>query len=164
MAHLGGGSGRAGVAALEFALLVPVLAALFLGVADFSTAYHYQMQLSSALAAGAQYAFTKGQGESGTALTTDVTNFITSVSAVHLSSVTASYNNGQSATSCYCVSGSPAVYTGPLTCGTACTDGSGSTAGKYVSISGGFSYTAMFSVDQVFFANPLVQTVTVRLQ
>jgi Flp pilus assembly protein TadG len=157
-------SWNAGVAAMEFALLAPFLFALFAGVADFSIAYHYQMQVASALAAGAQYAFSQGQNESGSTLTNDVTSFVNKISPVTLSSVTASYNNGLDASSCYCVSGSPPAYTGPATCGSACSDGSGSTAGKYVSITGSFSYTPLFVLDQAFFSGAFSQTVTARLQ
>ncbi len=164
MATRGGGRRNAGVAAVELALVTPVFTMLLIGVADFSMAYHRLMQLSSALAAGAQYAFTKGQTDSGSTLTTEVKTFVNAVTAVSLSSVTATYNNGLSATSCYCVSGSGPTYSAAMTCGAACTDGSGSTAGKFISISGSFSYTALFSLDQVFFTNAFQQTVTVRLQ
>jgi len=158
------GGGRAGVAAVEFGLLAPFLFALCAGLADFGFAFHNQLQLSSTLAAAAQYAFTQGQSESGSTLTSDVAGFVNNVSPIKLSSATASYNHGLSASSCYCVDGSPPVYTGPVTCGAACTDGSGSTAGKYVSISGSFSYTPIFPLDQVFFGGAFTQTVTARLQ
>jgi Flp pilus assembly protein TadG len=153
-----------GAAAVEFALVGPFLVFFFVGLADLSFAYHDQLQLSAALAAGAQYAFTKGQTESSSALPGDVTSFVNSISAVTLTSVSASYNNGLSGSSCYCVKGSPAVYTGPLTCGSACTDGSGSTAGKYLSISASYAYTPMFSLDQAFLNSSFTQSVTVRLQ
>ena len=162
MACLGGGSRNGGVAALEFGLLLPVLAVLFVGIVDFSMVYHDELQLASALAAGAQYAFAKGQTESGAALTADVSGFVTGISAIPLVSVGASYNNGGDAGGCYCVTGAQAAYTGPVACGGACADGS--TAGKYVTLSAGFDYTPMFAADQVFFTNPLMQSVTVRLQ
>jgi Flp pilus assembly protein TadG len=157
-------SGNAGAAAVELALLAPAFVSLLVGVADFSMAYHDQLQLSSALAAGAEYAFTKGQTESGSTLSTDVTNFVTSVSPISLTSVTASYNNGLSASSCYCVHGSTPSYTLSAACGTTCLDGSGSTSGKYISIFASFTYTAIFTADQVFFSGPFTQTVTARLQ
>ncbi len=160
---LGGKTGNTGIAAMEFGLLVPVLVVIFLGIVDFSVAYHDQLQLSSALASAADYAFTQGQTESGATLTTDVTNFVRTVSPIPLSAVSATYNNGGSATSCYCVSGSPSTYT-QTTCGAACTDGSGSTAGKYISISASFSFTPLFPLQTVVFGNSYSQSVTVRLQ
>jgi Flp pilus assembly protein TadG len=165
---------NAGVAAIEFALLMPVLVMLFLGVADFSMAYHDQLQMSSALSAGAEYAFTQGQTESGSTLDTDVQTFVNSIISTNLKNATATvtvYYNGASAdgvsTNCYCVNGSPPTYTSQgTTCGSSCSDASGSTGGKYVSINGSLTYTPMFSINTVFFAgiNPIKQTITVRLQ
>jgi len=155
---------KAGVMAVEFALAAPVFTLLLVVVADLSMAYHRLMQLSSTLAAGAQYAFAQGQTESGSTLTTDVSAFVSAVTPITLASVTVKYNNSLSATSCYCVNGSPPTYSSAMTCGATCTDGSGSTAGKFVSIAGSFNYTAVFPGDQVFFSNPYTQTVTVRLQ
>ena len=156
--------GRRGTAAMELALVAPVLLTFCICVADFSFVYHNQLQLSAALAAGAQFAFSAGQTESGATLPADVVNFVQAVSPVPLSSTSASYNNGLSATSSYCVKGYPAVFTGPFASGTACTDGSGSTAGRYVSISASFTYTAVFQPDQIFFSRPITQTVLTRLQ
>jgi hypothetical protein len=155
---------NAGVAALELGLLAPVLIVLLIAMSDFSVVYHKQMQLSAALAAGAEYAFTAGQTETGAALTSDVTNFVNTVSAVTLSSVSASYNGGLIAADYYCVKGSPPAYSGPYVSGYPCADGSGSTAGKYISISGSFTYTAIFHADQHFFPTAFTQTVLVRLQ
>jgi len=154
-------SGTAAVASIEFGLMLPPFATLFLGIADFSFAYHDQMQLSSAMAASAQYAFTQGQTETGSTLTSDVQNFAIAVSAVPLttSTVTVSYNNGLSG-ACYCVSSS-GTYTS-TTCGATC--GDGSTSGKFLSISANFTYSPMFTPDKVFFGNPISQSVTVRLQ
>jgi Flp pilus assembly protein TadG len=156
--------GQAGAAAVEFALSAPFLIFFFIGTADFAIAYHRAIQLSEALTAGALYGFTQGQTESGSTLTSDVTSFVQSVSAVTLSSVTAAYNGGLAAASCYCVQGAALTFTGPVTCGSTCTDGSGSTAGKYLTITGTFTYTPMFPSDQMFFTSPLTQTVLVRVK
>jgi hypothetical protein len=160
----GRGAARAGVAAMELGLVAPVPILLLVAMSDFSMVYHKQLQLSAALAAGAVYAFTAGQTESGTALTGDVTNFVNTVSAVTLSSVSATYNGGLVASGYYCVKGSPPVYSGPYISGFPCLDGSGGTAGKYISISGSFTYTAIFKVDSKFFPSAFTQTVLVRLQ
>jgi Flp pilus assembly protein TadG len=154
--------GRAGVASVELALLAPVLLLFVTSLTDLSLIFHKQLQLSSALTSGAEYGFTQGQSESGTALTADVINFVQTLSGGTLSSVTATYNNGLVAADYYCVSGSPAVYTGPYAAGAACADGS--TAGKFLSITGTFTYTAMFKADKALFGNSFSQTVVVRLQ
>jgi Flp pilus assembly protein TadG len=172
---LAGKSSRAGVAAMEFALVTPVLVWLFIGVADFSMAYHDQLEVSSALSAGAEYAFTQGQTTSQTVQTldTNVQNFVTNVIGLNLkgasSTVSVAYNNGLTSTSstlssasCYCVSGSPATYTASASCGAAC--GDGSTSGTWVSITGSFTYTPMFAGDSIFFPSALSQTIVVRLK
>jgi Flp pilus assembly protein TadG len=155
-------SGRAGVASVELAMVAPLFLLFFTGIVDLSLAFHRELQLSSVLTAGAEYAFTAGQTDSGTTLTTEVVNFVKALSGTTLSTVTATYNNGLVAADYYCVSGSPAVYTGPYATGTACADGS--TAGKFLSITGSFTYTAIFRADKAFFPSTYSQTVVVRLQ
>lgn len=155
---------RRGIAAVEFALLAPVLILLVLGIADLGLLIHERAQLSQVLTAGAQYAFRQGQTESGSTLTADVTSFIGTLSPVTLSSLSATYNGGLESGSCYCVYGSSPVYTGPLTCGATCTDSSGSTAGKFVAITAEISPTPLFSLDAYFMPDTLSATVTVRLQ
>ncbi len=155
-------SGTAGVATLEFGLMLPAFIELFLGVVDFSNAYHQQLQLSSTLAASAEYAFTQGQTDSGSTLETEVTSFASTVTGVSLTTITASYNNGGSATNCYCVTASPATYT-QATCGSTCSGNNG-TAGKFITITGSITYTALFTPNRVFFGSPMSQSVTVRLQ
>ncbi len=142
--------------------MAPVLLVFFTGITDLSMIFHKQLQLSSALTSGGEYGFTQGQSESGATLTADVINFVQTLSGSTLSSVTAAYNNGLVAADDYCVSGSPAVYTGPYAAGTVCADGS--TAGKFLSITATFTYTAMFKADRAFFANSFSQSVVVRLQ
>jgi Flp pilus assembly protein TadG len=154
--------GRAGVAALEMGLVSPVLIALAAGISDCSLAFHKKLQLSSAILAGAEYAFNKGQSETGTTLQTDVTTFITAASPVTLSAVSATYYGGASSTSYYCVS-KTGVITGSYTQGAACTDGSGSVAGQYILLSGSVSYTAVFPTDKAFMPNTFTQSVFVRL-
>jgi Flp pilus assembly protein TadG len=155
---------RSGVASLELGLVTPVLTMFLTGVVDLSMMFHQELQLSSVLAAGAEYAFTQGQIDSGSTLTTEVTNFVQALSPLTLTSLTTSYNNGLNPSSSYCVVGSPATYSGPYASGSACPDGSGSTAGKFVTISASFTYAAMFKAEQTFFPKPFTQSVIVRLQ
>ncbi|MGD0108582.1 MAG: pilus assembly protein TadG-related protein [Rhodopila sp.] len=109
-------------------------------------------------------AFTQGQTESGSTLTTDVKTSVNVITPISLTTVTANHSNGLSSRSCYCIDGLPPARSAAMTCGATCTDGSGSTAGKFVSIAGSFTYMALFPGDQVFFSNPYTQTVTVRVQ
>jgi len=154
--------GRAGVAAVEMGMVAPVLIAVCAGISDCSLVFHDKLELTEALSAGAEYAFTKGQSETGSTLTTDVTGFVSKVSTVALSSVTATYYGGATSTSYYCVSAA-GVFTGSYAQGQACTDGSGSTAGQFVTISGSFAYKAVFPTDRPFLPGSYSQTVVVRL-
>jgi Flp pilus assembly protein TadG len=154
-------SGRSGVAAFELTLLLPVLVAIFLGLADFSLAYHQELQVDATLASAAEFAFTDGQTNTGSTLTSDITNFIGVISPGLTAS--AVYNdNDTTVGDCYCVTGSPPSYTLASSCGAACSDGS--TSGKYVSITVSFTYTPLFAADKLFFSGPISQTVTQRLQ
>ena len=155
---------RRGIAAVEFALLAPLLILLVLGITDLGMLIHERVQLSQVLTAGAQYAFRQGQSESGSTLATDVKSFVGTLSPVTLSSLSTSYNGGLESGSCYCVQGSSPVYTGPLTCGATCTDASGSTAGKFMAITAAISPTPLFSMDAYFMPGTLSATVTVRLK
>jgi len=156
------GPGRAGVASVEMALVAPVLIAISAGISDCSLVYHEKLALSSALESAAEYAFNRGQSENGTALTTDVTAFLSAESSISLSSAAVNYYGGTTSTSYYCVSAT-GVFTGTYTQGASCSDGSGSTAGQYVTISGSFAYKAVFPTDKTFMPTSFSQTVIVRL-
>jgi Flp pilus assembly protein TadG len=156
------GCGRRGVASLELGLVAPVLITICIAVTDFSIVYHKELQLSSVLTAGLEYAFNKGQSETGTTLSSDVAGFVQTISGVNLSSVTSSVNGGKIATDYYCLTGYPATYSGPYGSGTLCTDGS--TAGQFISITASFTYTPIFSPDKAFLPGTFTQTTYTRLQ
>jgi Flp pilus assembly protein TadG len=139
-----------------------VLVALSAGISDFSLVYHQELQLSSTLSSAAEYAMNKGQSETGSTLTTDVTTFVTTITPAPLSAVTINYYGGTSSTSYYCVS-TTGAFTANYTKGEACTDGSGSVAGQYITISASFAYTAVFPVDKVWLPKSYTQSVIVRL-
>jgi Flp pilus assembly protein TadG len=161
-----GGLGRrppdAGVAAMELGMVAPVLVALCMGIWDFGRVYMAQLQLSTALASGTEFAFAQGQSASGTALTTAVQSFVQTVSPVSLSTIAVSYNNGLGASNYYCVSGAPATYTLATSSTTACADGS--MPGKFVSISGSFTFSPLFAPDQFLLPSTVTQSVVVRVQ
>jgi len=154
--------GNAAVAAVEMALIAPVLIALSAGISDCSLAFHEKLQLSSVLTASAEYAFNKGQSETGSTLTADVTSFINKISPITLSPLTVTYYGGTTSTSYYCVS-TTGVVTASYTKGASCTDGSGAVAGQFITISGSFAYKAVFPVDKGFMPTSFTQSVIVRL-
>jgi Flp pilus assembly protein TadG len=57
--------GNSASASVELAMVTPVFVLFSAAIADFSLAYHQQLQLASALSAGAEYAFTTGQSNRG---------------------------------------------------------------------------------------------------
>jgi len=144
------------------AMVAPVLIAICAGVSDCSLVYHDKLALSAALLSAGQYAFNKGQSETGSTLTTDVTNFLNAESSIALSAVSVTYYGGATSTSYYCVS-TAGVFTGGYTQGASCTDGSGSVASQYVTISGSFAYKAVFPTDKSFMPTSFSQTVIVPL-
>jgi len=154
--------GNSAVAAVEMALIAPVLIALSAGISDCSLAFHEKLQLSSVLTASGEYAFNKGQSETGGTLTADVTSFINKISPIALGPLTVTYYGGTTSTSYYCVS-TTGVFTASYTRGAACTDGSSAVAGQFITISGSFAYKAAFPVDKGFMPTSYSQSVIVRL-
>jgi hypothetical protein len=125
-----------------------------------------RQRLAAAVSAGAEYALINGESlqVSVAAFETAIQTFIKQVSTVPITgNPTVVYNFGQSATSCYCVTGAAQTWSGPFTCGAACTDGSGSTAGQYVSITATTTFSPLFPTDDGVFAGPLSDSVLVRL-
>ncbi len=155
---------RIASAAVEFGALAPMLITFCVGVIDLSFMFQKELQLTSALASGAEYAFTQGQTESGGALTNDVSAFLQAISGVSLASVTVTYNGGLDANAYYCVTGFPAVFSGPYAAGSACSDGSGATAGKFITLQASFAYTPIFKQDKALMPTSYTQSVIVRLQ
>ena len=103
-------SNRSGVAAAEFALIVPVMLTLLLGVYDIGNAIQQRLQLEQAVRAGAQYALSWPDQTGG--IEGAITNALPSTWTV---TVNASYchtsSDGTTTTS------SPASPSCPNTCG-----------------------------------------------
>jgi Flp pilus assembly protein TadG len=96
-----------GAAAVEFAMLVPVISALFIGVANFGLAVNEKMELSSAARAGAQMALIS------TADLSVIRQVV--VDSTNLSITTADVTVTQA---CNCYDGTS------ISCGATCGDGS----------------------------------------
>ena len=61
--------GRQGTAAVELALVAPMLLTLVAGIIDFARVYHDEIELSSAVAAAAQYALNNASSINSTSVT-----------------------------------------------------------------------------------------------
>jgi Flp pilus assembly protein TadG len=118
-----------GNAALEMALVAPMLVLMMIGVADFGMAVFLKMQVQQAAQAGAEYAIV--HGFDAAAITTAAT------SAVPVSGITATPAPAQS---CGCPSGTTMTA---ATCGTNCANGLG--AGTYVTVSTQGTYATMLA-------------------
>lgn len=133
-----GFSGR-GVAAVEFALTLPVLMAFLGAVTDFGIVYYVQSCLSTAVAAGAAYATTTYQN-TGSVTAANIQTVMTGAAAQSLPTFTVTASATNPAT-CYCLTGSsPNSTLTSATCGSACTSG---TATKYTQLTLTTTYSAI---------------------
>lgn len=118
---------RAGNAALEAALVAPVLALLAVGIADYGLAIHRKMQIQHAAQAGADYAMKYGFDSSA------ITGAVTAATAVAgIAAVPAP------AEACGCVAGNTLAA---ASCGSLCPDGTA--AGTYVTVSAQGAYATL---------------------
>jgi Flp pilus assembly protein TadG len=137
-----------GNAALEMALIAPVLVLLLVGIADFGMAVYRKMQVQHAAQAGAEYAMV--HGFSSSAITSTVT------AATAFTGITASPAPAQS---CGCVSGTTVAA---ATCGTNCA--SGTAAGTYVTVSAQGSYATIIPYPGIPSSFTLTAASVVRIQ
>jgi Flp pilus assembly protein TadG len=132
-----------GMSTIEFALVVPILSTLAIGMLDFGLGMWHQMQVGNAARAGAQYAH--AHGWNSTAIQSAVT------SATPLSGVTATPAPAQV---CGCPSTSSGVTA--ATCGTTCSNGE--LAPYYITVGAQASYSLILPWPGV--SNPVTLSAT----
>ena len=153
-----------GIAAVEFAFVVPILCLLLAGAVDLGGVLYTQFQLNNAVAAGAAYAeinASQASSTQGATLAQNVANVVAKSQNAMDDSIIV--NNGPTSTStsgsltaggtasnadsCYCPTGSAGSPTwGSATaCGTACPGSNTGYAGKFIAISATAHYTPLFS-------------------
>jgi len=113
---------RAGTAAVEFALVAPVLLLLLGGLLEFGWAVWSDSALCNAVSQASYHAFLSGSNVSTSSLVTIAEK------GSALSGVTAT----ASAPACYCASGTPATRSPAASCTTTCADGT--SPGVYTTI------------------------------
>ena len=143
--------GGRGVAAVEFALVVPLVLLLFGGATDLGLAVWTRGILAGAVSQGAYYAFLSGPTVSPSAISTMVQN-VTTLSGVSASATTPAT---------YCASGSPATLTATPASDT-CADGT--KPGTYTTITASYTMTPMLPAFTGLSASRMQESVTVRLQ
>ena len=120
---------RCGAAAVEFALLVPIIAAVLAGVANYGMALFQKMELESAARAGAQMAML------GRSSTTTIQNAV--INSTNLTLTTSDITLTES---CWC-----ADVDASATCGVTCADGDPTQYFMSVTVAKDFDYLFGFN-------------------
>lgn len=140
-----------GTAALEFALVCPVLLLTLGGLSDYALLIWTKNRLADSVAQAAQYAFITGISVTPANITSVVQKAASLASAVVATPILA----------CYCVAavGSPAPQ---QTCGQPCPDQS--TPGIYISISATYQYQPLMPLLSAMTGPQVSESAFVRLQ
>jgi hypothetical protein len=187
--------GNRGTAAVELALISPMLLILFAGVIDFGRVYHDEIELSSAVAAAGQYALLNAaniNSAGAASLAGTISGIVSNGNGVGWASASVTVNAGPTsvvaggvttpggtaanADSCWCPTGGPSggPTGGPTggttawswgtaaTCGATCAGGT--LAGKFVTIAGTRSFTAIFGNYGLISNTTLHQSAIVQSQ
>lgn len=146
---------RRAVAALEFAIIAPVLIMLLAAAVDFGLFNYGRTRLNQAVSAGAQHAQLLGTA----ATTSDVQTFI--VGMANLPHVTST----ATAPACYCIIGNPLArqLSSVMACVTLCPDGV-SLSTYYMTINATYSYSALMPLWDNFVGATATAMTTVQLQ
>jgi Flp pilus assembly protein TadG len=145
---------RRAVAAVEFALVSPMLLAVIGGLADFGLALADQSRLASAVAQGAQYAYLNPTTVTWSEIQTIV------VATASLSGLTTN-NVSVKGPMFLCVNSGTQPPTSALVT-TTCSDGTN--AGSYVEISASYVYTALMPGYSHLVSPTLTEALTARIQ
>jgi Flp pilus assembly protein TadG len=119
---------RTGAAAVELALVAPMLVGIVLPMVDLAMGAYNKMRVQDAAEAGAQYALASGYNATSVA------------SAAQNATVLGTGVTVTSQSACYCIVNG-AIPNTTSTCGAACSDGS--TAGTYVTVATQSTYTPL---------------------
>jgi len=155
---------RRGVAAIEFALIAPVLLLFLGGIVDFGLLTVGQSQLANGVAQAAQYALL--QGPSVTAANVQAMVKSGSLRAGLNATVTPVI----SGPACYCVKGEPAALvtpstplTGTFTCTGTCPTPEAA-PGAFLTITASFIYQPLMPFYSKLASTTVPESATVRLQ
>jgi Flp pilus assembly protein TadG len=153
-----------GIAAVEFALVAPVLLMILGGIADFGLLMVGKSQLSDAVGQGIQYALASGPSVAGAT----VRNLIQA--AAPLAGLVPTVTATVTGPACYCTSGTPVALvtpstalTGSYTCTGTCA-GSGVAPGAYIIVTATYSYQPIMPFYSNLSTTTVSETATARLQ
>jgi Flp pilus assembly protein TadG len=149
-----------GVAAVEFALVVPFFALILAATVDFGIELYLREQLDDSVSAAANYALVNSQqvnSSNAASLGSTLASLVANTHGSNWASSTVTVNAGPTATSggsssgtasaadsCYCPTGGASSLTwgATQTCGATCP--SGAVAGKFVLVTASASYSPLF--------------------
>ena len=172
-----------GIAAIEFAFIVPVFLILLMGTVDMAQMLLACYRLDQAVAAGSQYAVINSSSVNSTGGATLASNIATIVANANGSASannTVVVNNGPTVTitnghstsggtatnadSCYCPSGSPPSWTwgSSSTCSSSCSGGDQS--GKYITVTANAAYTPILTIYGFLTNGTITQNAVIRTQ
>lgn len=171
-----------GIAAVEFAFIVPILLVMFSGIVDISQMLYAYYQLDQAIGAGAQYAVLNAANvtsASGAALATSIATVVEDANGTAWANDTVVVNDGPTVTvtsgtaassgtaanadDYYCVTGSSPSWTWGSSYTTQANCSVSGTAGKYVTITASYSYVPIVPL-WVFSSSTLSEGAAVRVQ
>ena len=134
---------RRGTAAVEFALAFPVLMMSVGAAVDFGMLNYYQSALTTAVAAGSEYALLTGNTVTGANVRSVVQQTVVLPTSITATITAPGNSTSPAAPACACITGTSGSYAlTAATCGTTCTL-EGSPAKYYLYISGSASYSPM---------------------
>ena len=170
-----------GNAAIEFALVVPIFALVFVASVDLGMLVFSRFQLEAAVSASASYAIAHSDQVDGSNGSELAKNLALMIASNHRGDATAviQINNGPQASydgtkikiggvpaqanACYCPKGNAASveWGAQVTCNSSCPDGG--RAGRYVAVTAKQAYAPFFAIldvvkDGSIAANAMVQT------
>jgi len=176
-------TGRNGTAAVELALIAPMMLILLAGIIDFARVYDQEIELSSAVAAAAEYALINAaniNSSNATALAATLSGIVANSNGAAWAGAAVTVNDGATSTvangattssgtaananNCWCPTGNSAAWGwgAAVTCGSTCAGGT--LAGKFVTITGTRSFTAIFGNYGLIGNKTLHQSTMVQAQ
>jgi Flp pilus assembly protein TadG len=175
---------RHGTAAVELALIAPMLLTLFAGIIDFARVFDQEIALSGVVASAAQYALLNVasiNSSSAASLAATLSGIVANSNGAAWAGATVSVNDGATSTvasgsttssgtaananSCWCPTGASSAawaFGTAATCGSACAGGT--LAGKFVTIAGTRTFTAIFGNYGLISNRTLHQSTIVQAQ
>ncbi|HEY3777222.1 MAG TPA: TadE/TadG family type IV pilus assembly protein [Rhizomicrobium sp.] len=173
---------ESGIAAVEFALLVPMFLIMMMGIIDVGQMLFAYYELDQAVAAGAEYAALNAANvtsTSGPALATSIATAVSNANGTNWSNNTVVVNNGPTVTvtdgaatssgtatnadEYYCLTGSSPNWSWGTGYANQLSEACG-TPGKYVTITATYAYVPLLQIYNFIQSGTLTQSAAVQTQ